>query len=204
MSNERFKNVRPAYLPPSKPLIVPQDKRDNTPGVPLNKAPLPTLNLASNVGKITVQKEVKKDNTYRPEVSPAAVIKGPLIRYSAEHVCSDEEFIIKTRAHSIHDPGMKELFFANGGEEIVDDYSTLAGAFDVLRRNKMTKIAKAATGNVEYSQDNRIAAHDVKVFVPGSTPEKAYREREQARAEAKRRADNEAWLSQPIERKKSA
>lgn len=204
MSNDRFNAPKPKFFVPSKALI-PTDgsfrsEKGALPAKPLNdRAPLPALNLPS------FGNQVRKETKARAKAEPKEiVIPQPMIKWGPEHICTDEAFIVKTRAHNIHDPGVKELFMANGGAEIVDHYDTIAQAFDALRRYKAAKLAGQLEGIDEntpmYERVTRFASHSISVFVPGLY-ENTQRVREHARETARIRGENEAWLNSNNERK---
>lgn len=193
---ERFTMPRKAFIEPSRPLLVPMLKRDNAPAIPVSQlAPLPALALPS-FGTSVVRE--KKERSKRQPKEVEAVYHGPMVLYGPEHVCTDHDFIVKTRAHSIHDPGMKELFFANGGEAMVDDYDTLAQAFDALRRQKTVKLSGQLNGVTAEtplrSRTNQIDTSKYHVYQKGSH-EEAQRVRDRARDDANRRRENEEWIN---------
>lgn len=192
---ERFSMPRKEFIQPSRPLVTPTLKRDNAPAIPVSQLPpLPALALPS-FGTPVVRE--KKERAKRQSKETPVVNHAPMVLYGPEHVCTDEEFIIKTRAHSIHDPGIKELFFANGGEEIVDKYDTLAQAFDALRRHKTIKRSGALNVTAETplrSRTNQIDTSKYHVYQKGSH-EEAQRIRDRARDDADRRRKNEEWIN---------
>ncbi len=193
---ERIRMPRPTFVPPTNPMITPTLKREVPIGVPLNRTPLPPLNLPSFGGKLSPSKpRASKEKVIAP------VAKGTIVSYTSEDVCSDENFIMRTRAHTIHDPGMKALFFANGGVAMYQDYDTLAQAFDALRRTKMMLIAGLTPAKSPYERVPRLANQDITIYVPGKSVEETIREREGERTEARRRQANQEWLAQPLTKK---
>lgn len=199
MSNDRFKMPKPAFIAPSKPLI-PTDgsfKRDTTPGVSISvRAPLPTLNLPTFGSQLPKEKKTRT----KVEKQEVPVAKPALAKFGPEHVCSDAEFIVRTRAFTIHDPEMKELFFANGGEDIYDGYETLAQAFDSLRRQKQARLTQIAGSEVGEYRRFQPKNENEMVYVPGLVAH-AEAARERAKEAARFRAENENWIRQPIERR---
>lgn len=201
MSNDRFNAPKPKFFAPSKALI-PTDgsfrsEKGAPPAKPLNdRAPLPALNLPD------FGNQVRKETKARTKAEPKEiVIPQPMVKWGPEHICTDEEFIIKTRAHSIHDPGIKELFMANGGVEIADHYDTLANAFDALRRYKAAKLSGQLDHISEdtpmYERVTRFASHSISVFVPGLYADAEVR-RERARENAARRNEEQVWINSNV------
>lgn len=186
----RFEQPRKAFIQPSRPLITPTLKRDNAPSIPVsNLPPLPALNLPSF--GTPVRKVPKERKPRTPRTSKHAEDTGSVVAYIIDEslIMSDEDFMIKTRAHSVHDAGMKEIFMANGGAAILHKYSTVATAFDALRREKQLRIMaknKAVAAAVDKPE--------VKVYVPG-LPQDAQRIRERAQHNAARRRENEEWIN---------
>jgi hypothetical protein len=138
-----------------------------------------------------VRKERKEKKTRTPRTSKHAEESGSVVAYVIDEslIVSDEDFIIQTRARSIHDPRMKDLFMANGGAATLHKYSTVATAFDALRREKMVAIA-AKNRKVAKPVDNA----NVKTYVAG-LPSEAAKIRERAQQNAARRQDNEEWIN---------
>lgn len=202
MSNDRFSAPKPRFIQPSKALI-PTDgsfrsEKGAAPAIPLAK--LPALNLpVFGTGKRTEAKVRAGKETS----TPASIQRGPVVRFGPEHIVSDEDFILRTRAHSIHDVGMKELFYANGGLESEAQYDTLANAFDALRRTKAARVAGALDGITSetpaYTRHQTFASHEIEIFVPGTVRD-AHIIRERAREAATQRNQTEAWLHAPIKK----
>ena len=190
--NDRFSSPRPAFVEPSRPLVTPTLKKENGPIVNLDRPALPALKLPSFGTPVRKEPKEKKEKGSRKRTTKSSEPSGPMVIYGPEHVCSDEEFIVKTRTKTIHDEGVKELFFANGGEEMVDNYDTLAQAFDALRREKMVKLANARNPQLQKPIQNR--QEEKKVYVRG-LPSDAQRIRERAAQDARRRQDNEEWMN---------
>lgn len=202
MSNDRFSAPKPRFIQPSKALI-PTDgsfrsEKGAAPATPLAK--LPALNLPTfGTGKRTEAKVRASKETS----TPAPTVRGPVVRFGPEHVVSDEDFILKTRGYSIHHPGIKELFYANGGLEIEAQYDTLANAFDALRRTKAARVVGALDGITSetpaYTRHQSFASHEIDIFVPGTVRD-AQIIRERAKEAASLRNQTEAWLHAPIKK----
>lgn len=195
MSNDRFTSPRPAHIQPSKPLIVPTLKKETTIGTPISALPpLPGLNLPVFGNNVIRERKVREKKVKEVPAPYVPTVDSTL-------VCTDEEFIIKTRSSIIHDPGMKELFFANGGIEIYSRYGTLAQAFDALRRNKQARLTGKLSGiNANSKPYERVSrpTSNVRVYVPGGTAADTMNVRERAQENARHRQENENWIRQPM------
>lgn len=193
-AEERFTMPRKAFIAPSKPLIDLGKKKEVTEPVDLSK--LPTLHLPTFGNKVAEKKVREKKSREKQEVN-----YGPPVVWGPEHVVTDEEFIIRTRAYSIHDDGIKELFYANGGADIVALYETIATAFDALRRYKMAKLSgildDVTADTPEWQRVINYASHDIKLYVSGTQAE-AQVIRERALQVAEKQRQDEEWMNEPL------
>jgi hypothetical protein len=84
------------------------------------------------------QRRVSKSERSHPrweENKPVA--KQPISQPSSNDVCSDREFVIRTRTLDPHSPQGKALFYANGGSAYLVHGRSYAAAWDLMRREKM-------------------------------------------------------------------
>lgn len=207
MSNDRFSSPKPKFFSPSKALI-PTDgsfrsEKGALPSQPLNRAPLPALSLPTFSTKRGKTPNVKVSV---PKNEKAPIVSSPMIKWGPEDVVSDEEFIIRTRGLSIHDDVAKRLFMANGGEAMVEFYTTIANAFDALRRYKVAKLSGQLDGITQdtpgYSRVSRFASHEINIYVPGCV-DGAREIRERGKESARIRSAQEAWIYSDINNRKA-
>lgn len=65
------------------------------------------------------------------------------VAFTAEDICPDERsFLVRTRSTNLHSHEMKRLFWANGGETLIERGLTYAQAFDILRREKQNALTQ--------------------------------------------------------------
>lgn len=192
-TNDRFQSPRPAYVPPSNPLIAPTLKREETKPL-IRKDPDLVIHLPTHNPK-KERKSAKKSEKSAPKDPLANIKLAEKPRFTMAHVLSDEEFIKYTVGRTFADKGMKALFYANGGFTLEGKYATPQLAFDALRAAKIA--ALKGVEPAEYKRVNRLEGEH-KVYVPGGTFEDTKRVRERATEVAKMRADNQQWLGVPV------
>lgn len=112
------------------------------------------------------------------------------------HIISDAEFVKRTRAgdlFSIHDPEIKLLFWANGGEYHLVGGLSYAQAFENLRREKLNRIAfpTKSDGSEEKYRRVRPLPPGTRAYVSGMPDIAA---KAQAEQEAKFRGENDNFF----------
>lgn len=131
----------------------------------------------------------KKDSSSEGETTEGPVTTGRA-PVDPAHILSDAEFVKRTRAgdlFSIHDPEVKLLFWANGGEDHYKGGLSYAQAFENLRREKLNRIAFPNKGNEERYHRVRPLPPGTKAYVSGVPDMVA---KSQADQDAKWRAEN--------------
>ena len=187
-----FEGKKNVFIAPSKPLVAMTLKRD----VVISKS-LKELGQIPNVNTIDcpkVQDGTGKRKKIAENASASASAPKGLIKptFTEAHVLSDQLFITYTSKMSIHDKGGKALFYANGGGEIVHLHTTLAFAWEALRKQKLSSIMGIKPSHKPYSRADVIDMTRFQVY--RSPLQRDPHLRSRAREEAVTRAQDQLWL----------
>lgn len=187
-----FEGKKNTFIAPSKPLVAPTLKRD----VVIAKS-LKDLGQVPNVNLVKCA-PVKEGASKRKAIAEKVIAPAPKApskpTFTEAHVLSDEMFIIHTRGMNVHDKGGKNLFFANGGGEIVHLYSTLAFAWEALRQSKLSRIAGVKAG--AYRRHNHIDLNTHQVYRSPLHADPSVRQR--AIEDARIRQADDKWLASAV------
>lgn len=211
---ERIRIPKPAYFAGSNVLVHPSKRevpvakslKDMSPeelsalGIEPGKLLMPTFGSPNPKKEKQVREpkvKVQKEKT-EPKVDiPADPFMG--VKFTEAHILSNEDFIRYTRKYTIHDKGIKAIFFANGGAAYLG-CDTLQTAFEAMRRNILAKIAGLTAASMPYKRVNQLEGEH-HVF-----NEKAYEQSMLIRARAfelaRIRSENSKWLNTPILKRK--
>lgn len=217
MSNNKEKAEAERFTAPRPAFVTPKDEGLLTPKSQDHHAPAPSLvtrAVSEGNDKIAAllekaQKDAKeqakiieaakkpstqKKRTKKEEEKSEGSTSGP--QFEPHHVMSDIEFVKLTRAgdnFTIHDPEVKAIFWANGGERhLVGDLS-YAQAFENLRREKLNSLLPGSKSETKY---NRVLPlpPGTKVWTPGVPTMSDLAAKARAEAEAKARKENAHYI----------
>lgn len=148
--------------------------------------------------RISTNDPVRSRKVTNTNVAPK--VSEPQVLITDADKCDDETFIKRAMGQDIHQPEMKRLFYANGGQTYIDTGLLYAQAFDMLRRAKKTAI-NIKNNIFKVNKDepfsrNHNPGQNCRTYVAGlPTDEERYR-RAFAQEDAKRRKETEMWLQQ--------
>jgi hypothetical protein len=167
---------------------------------------LATLLRASQEAAKTAAKALEQQKTPRTpgkkketaltqgQTAPNLAAKEAVARFSAADICSDQDFIIRTRRLDILSPEVRALFHANGGDKYLLPGVTFAVAFENLKREIMGRLRSNNKTPAPYSRHTNVSRDSLKP-VHGMPEPPSYG----ARQEAERLQANRKWAGIPNE-----